>query len=339
MKKTICKAAAIAAVATLGNAAHAQSSVTVFGIADVSLKSVSNGGVTTTQMGSDGMLNSRLGFRADEDLGGGLKAGAWLETAFNPDTGTINASGKFWHRRTTVSLSGNFGELRLGRDLNPSFYNLSVFDPFTTCGVGSGFNLATNLGSGAATLLRTDNAVAYFLPANLGGLYGHFQWAPGEGIPGNRYAGGRVGYQNGPWNAAIAFANTGTATPDSFKLMNAGISYDAGFVKVMALYNQVKYGDKKQANWELGVVAPVSAVGRVRASYQRADASGAGTDANDARQVAIGYMHSLSKRTSLYSTYSHLTNSGAARFAVSTPPVAVAGGTSKGFEVGIMHSF
>lgn len=339
MRKTICKAATIVAVATLGNAAHAQSSVTVFGLLDVNLKSVSNGGVTDNQMGSDGMLNSRLGFRADEDLGGGLKAGAWLETAINPDTGTINASGKLWHRRSTVSLSGGFGELRLGRDLNPSFYNLSVFDPFTTCGVGSGFNLATNLGSGAATLLRTDNAVAYFLPSNLGGLYGQLQVAPGEGVPGNRYTGARVGYQRGAWNTAIAFANTDTATSDDFKLMNAGVSYDAGFVKVMALFNQAKYGAQKQANWELGVMMPVGATGLLRASYQYADASGAGTDANDARQAAIGYVHSLSKHTSLYGTYSHLTNSGAARFAVGAPPVAVAGGTSKGFEVGIMHSF
>lgn len=339
MRKHICTVAAMVAAAALGNTAQAQSAVTVFGILDVSLRSVTNGGTTVQQMGTDGMLNSRLGFRADEDLGGGLKAGAWLETAINPDTGTINASGKFWHRRSTVSLSNGFGELRLGRDLNPSFYNLSIFDPFTTCGVGSGFNLATNLGSGAATLLRTDNAVSYFLPSNLGGFYGQFQAAPGEGIAGNRYTGARVGYQAGPWNAAIAFANTATATPDSFRLANAGVSYDAGFAKAMVLVNQAKYGDKKQLNWELGVTAPVGGAGQVRASYQRADASGLGTDGNDAKQFALGYVHQLSKRTSLYGTYSHLSNSGSASFAVGTPPAAVAGSVSRGFEVGIMHSF
>jgi predicted porin len=336
MKKTLCAATAFAALA---NTAYAQSNVTVFGLLDVSLRSISTGSSTVTSMGTDGMYNSRLGFRDEEDLGGGLKAGAWLETAVNANTGTINASGKLWHRRATVSLSGSFGELRLGRDLNPTFYNLSVFDPFTTCGVGSGFNLVTNLGSGAATLLRTDNAVAYILPSSLGGLYGSFMWAPGQGVPGNKYSGARVGYQSGPWNAAVAFADTATATPDPFKLFNAGASYDAGMVKLMVLFNEAKYGDKKQAAWELGVTAPVGAAGAFRASYQRADASGAGTDGNDARQLAIGYVHQLSKRTSLYGTYSHLTNSGAASFVVGTPPVASAGGASKGFEVGIMHSF
>lgn len=342
MRKNICKLAALAAVAALGNAAQAQSSVTVFGVLDANLRSVTNGDTTVRQMGSDGLSNSRLGFRAEEDLGGGLKAGAWLETAVNPDTGTINASGKLWHRRSTVSLSGGFGELRVGHDLNPTYYNRFAFDPFGALGVGAGFNMATNLGSGAATLLRTDNAVSYFLPSNLGGFYGQIQVALGEGVPGNRYNGARFGYQMGPWNTAIAFSTTATATPDSFKLANGGVSYDAGFAKFMASFNQAKYGSKKQLDWGLGITVPVGAAGLVRASYQRADASGAGTDANDAKQFALGYVHQLSKRTSLYGAYSHLTNSGSASFQVGSPLVpsaAAAGGASKGFEVGIMHSF
>ena len=183
-----------------------------------------------------------------------------------------------------MSLTGRSGEVRLGRALVPSFCRLSVFDPCGTCGVGSGFNLATNLGSGAATLLRTDNAVSYLLPAELGGLYGQVQMAAGEGLPGNRYVGARVGYLAGPLNAAIAFANTRTATPDDFKVLNAGVSYDIAGVKVMGLFNRATYGAKKQMNWELGLLAPLGEWRQVRASYQRADASGGGTDANDARQ-------------------------------------------------------
>jgi predicted porin len=336
MKFRLTAAAALTALAGL---AHAQSSVTLFGVVDTSLRSVTNGGIKALQMSTDGLANSRLGFRAEEDLGGGLKAGAWLEAAMNPDSGTINPSGKFWHRRSTVSLYGNWGELRLGRDLNPSFWNLSIFDPFGTCGVGSGFNLATNLGSGAATLLRTDNAVAYLLPSGLGGFYGHFMVAPDEGVAGNKYKGGRLGYQSGALNVAVAYATTGTATADDFKMMNAGASYDFRAVKLFALTNTYKFGAKKQVNWELGVTAPVGGAGLLRASYQRADASGAGTDANDARQVAIGYVHNLSVRTALYATASQVRNSGAAAFAVGTPPTGVAGSTSRGYEVGVRHTF
>jgi predicted porin len=329
---------ALAALGALAGAAHAQSSVTVFGLLDVNLRSITTNGATVRQMGTDGMFNSRLGFRAEEDLGGGLKAGGWLEAALNPDTGTINASGKFWHRRSTVSLWNRFGELRLGRDLVPSFYNLSVFDPFGTCGVGSGFNLATNLGSGAATLLRADNAISYLLP-DLNGFYGQATAAAGEGAPGNRYVGTRVGYQAGPLNTAIAFASTRTATPDDFKTLNGGVSYDIGPVKLTGLFSRMTYGMKKQQNVELGVIAWVTDYSQVRASYQRADASGGGTDANDARQVAVGYEHYLSKRTALYATYAHLSNQGVAAFVVGTPPAAKAGASSSGYEFGIKHSF
>jgi predicted porin len=341
LKNYLCKAATAAACAALATAAQAQAqtNVTVFGLLDVSLKSVTTGGVSATQMATDGNLNSRLGFRAEEDLGDGMKAGAWLEMAPMADTGAMYPSGKLWHRRSTVSLSSGLGELRLGRDLNPTFYNLCGFDPFTAVGVGAGFNLISNLGSGAATLLRTDNAVSYFLPPDLGGLYGQVQVAPGEGVPGNRYGGARVGYLKGPWNMAVAYARTGTATADDFKLANAGVSYDAGPVKLMVLVNVAQYGALKQANWELGLSAPVGGRSLVRASYQRANASGAGTDANDARQMAVGYLYSLSKHTSLYATYAHLGNRGAASFKVGTPPAGVAGATSSGFELGITHAF
>ena len=83
--------------------ASAQSSVTLFGVVDVGVRQVDNGGVRQSQLSTDGLSSSRLGFRGVEDLGGGLKAGFWLESQVNADTGTTNAS-RFWHRRSTVSL-------------------------------------------------------------------------------------------------------------------------------------------------------------------------------------------------------------------------------------------
>jgi predicted porin len=313
--------------------------VTLFGVVDAGARSVTNGGVTVRQLAPDGLANSRLGFKADEDLGGGLRAGVWLEAALNPDTGTINASGKFWHRRSTVSLSGPFGEIRVGRDLDASFWNLSIFDPFGTVGVGSGFNLQSNLGSGAATLIRADNAISYYLPPNLGGFYGQLEVAAGEGVPGNKYTAARVGYQQGPLNVALAQGTTKTATSDDFKTTNAGVAYDFGLATAMVMANVSKYGAKRLTNLEVGVIAPVLQVGQLRASYQRANASGGGTDANDAHQFAVGYIHNLSKRTAIYGTYAKISNDGAAAFVIGTPPAPVAGQSSKGYEVGIRHSF
>ena len=71
------------------------------------------------------MLPSRWGIRGTEDLGGGLYAGFWLESAVLPDTGAAQAA--FWGRRSTVSLgSKDYGELRLGRDYTPTFWNISA---------------------------------------------------------------------------------------------------------------------------------------------------------------------------------------------------------------------
>jgi len=336
MKSRIWIASAIASLAA--TTTHAQSSATVFGIVDVSARAVTTGDVTMRQLASDGFSNSRLGFKAEEDLGGGLRAGAWLETAVNADNGTINASGKFWHRRSTVSLYGPFGEIRAGRDLDATFGNTSIFDPFATVGVGSGFNLQSNLGSGATTLIRADNAISYYLPATLGGVYGQLEAAPGEGAPGGRYTAARLGYAKGPLNVAAAYGVTKTATSDDFKVTNAGASYEFGAVTAMLMGNVSRYGAKKLTNLELGVVARIG-VGQLRASVQRADASGAGTDANDARQLALGYVHYLSKRTALYATASTISNKGAAAFVVGSPPAAAAGRTSRGYEVGMMHSF
>lgn len=335
MKVRLSVAAALAATAC---STQAQSSVTVFGLVDTSLRSVTNGGMRVNQLAEGGLAGSRLGFRSEEDLGGGLRAGAWLEAALNPDMGTIHASGKFWHRRSTVSLSGPWGELRAGRDVSPTFWNLVYFDAFGTSGVGSALNLVTHLGSGASTQVRTDNAVGYFLPSNLVGIYGQVMWAPGEGMAGNQYAGGRIGYQDAALDLVAGYSSTKTSTAHNFKVMNAGASYDFKTVRLFALTNIVKFGAKKQSTVEVGLTVPVG-VGVLRASYHRADASGAGTDANDARMYALGYVHNLSKRTALYGTIAQVRNSGAASYAVGTPPPVVAGSTSKGYEVGLRHAF
>ena len=64
MKKSLI---ALAVLAVAG-VAHAQSSVTLYGIADVVLHKDKD---VATQLTSGGLSSSRLGFRGEEDLGGG----------------------------------------------------------------------------------------------------------------------------------------------------------------------------------------------------------------------------------------------------------------------------
>ena len=197
MKKSVL---ALAVLGAFAGAASAQSSVTMFGVVDLNLMSVDND-ERTYSMGTDGMSSSRLGFRGVEDLGGGLKAGFWLEMGLAADTGDGTATwgngsrdtnALVFNRRSTVSLSNQWGELRLGRDYTATFWSWTVFDPFGTNGVGSATNLALGqdlstalAGTTYGTLVRANNMVQYILPAGVfgPGLYGQLQMAAGEGAP------------------------------------------------------------------------------------------------------------------------------------------------------------
>src|ERR1700712_2795282 len=158
MKKSLV---ALAALAVAG-VASAQSSVTLFGVVDASISHYSSKaelsnplltptliqpvGVKQSQtvLGNSGYNSSRIGFRGTEDLGGGLAASFWLETSMSNDDGAKILSN--FNRRSTVSLSGGFGEVRLGRDYTATFWNDTVFDPFGVNGVGINVITATHTG-------------------------------------------------------------------------------------------------------------------------------------------------------------------------------------------------
>lgn len=134
-------------------------------------------------MSTSGLTASRLGFRGAEDLGGALAASFWLEAGLANDTGIAGSAGTLFNRRSTVSVSGVLGEIRLGRDDVPTYWNDLVFDPFGNGGVGNtlfgsvGASLAIARGASSASnpggsYARTSNSIGYFLPANLGGFYG-----------------------------------------------------------------------------------------------------------------------------------------------------------------------
>jgi predicted porin len=357
MKKSLL---ALAVLGAFAGAASAQSSVTLFGIVDVNVGEIKNetaAGVSTKlkREGTDGINSSRLGFRGVEDLGGGLRAGFWLEAGLSPDTGAAGANVntstyKLFNRRATVSL-------RLGRDYTPSFWNLTVFDPFGTNGVGSFTNLfnvpgGTPLGSGASTLVRADNSIGYFLPAAIGGVYGQAQVAAGEAGTGgtqanNKYAGGRIGYAGGPIDVAIAYGQTTIDANDTkYKLFDVGGAYDFGLAKVMAQYVRGKWDPREQKIWLVGVVVPLGQ-GEIHAAYSHADYSGgaigsAFADDADAKQLALGYVYNLSKRTAVYGTVSRVKNDGNQALTVGTPStgfLSPTGGKSTGAEVGLRHSF
>lgn len=339
------KLSALALLAAIGGAAHAQSNVTLFGILDVGVRHVKNGDDSVSSVSKNGLSSSRLGVRGVEDMGGGLRAGFWLESGVNPDTGTQSDNSRMWNRRSTVSLMGPWGELRLGRDMTPTYTGFADFDAFGTNGVAASDKFTSRFGTTADTITRADNQVSYFLPGSLGGFYGQVSVAPGEGTSGKKYAGGRAGYGVGPLNVSLSYGQT-TVTPnaagdDKYKFGSLGAAYDLSVVKLTGYVSQMKNGDQKLNVANVGALVPLG-LGTVRVSYTKAESKGAGIDSNDADQIGLGYVYDLSKRTALYGTVARVNNKGNAAFVVDSNPALQnpnPARDSTGYEFGLRHLF
>lgn len=346
--KTPLRTLVCAAALLVAGAASAQSQVTIFGIVDVAATQIKNGSAGSLKILANGQSStSRLGFRGVEDLGGGLKAGFWLEGQVDVDDGS--ASGFNFQRRSTVSLTGRFGEVRIGRDQVPSYLNWVNYDLWSYVGVATTANLRGSFLSqgGVGTGVRANNTIGYWTPV-VGGFSGHFMVAAGEGATGNKYAGARLAYEAGKLEASAAMSKTYKtgAMLDDQQTLSVGASYDFGPVYVAAAYEKADYSTLDRDLMTVGVRVPVGQ-GRIKAQYTKA--SGTGPTARpqqfDASLISLGYDHRLSRRTTLYANYGRIDNdgsttSGATYTATGNGPSGIRRGeTSTGYQAGIRHNF
>jgi len=354
MKKSLIALAVMAAA----GAASAQSSVTLFGIVDATLAWGRGTVADKFQLTNSGYNSSRLGFRGTEDLGGGMSASFWLEAGVNNDNGTGAATntnnqptggalagmggsqGLTFNRRSTVSLGGGWGELRLGRDYTPQFWNLTIFDPFGTNGVGTTQTLNSIITG--VTAVRASNSIGYFMPRNLGGFYGQIQYYTGENSSNvgvteddGTGIGLRVGFASGPFNVALGMGRTEMAAGD-IRQNNIGGQWDFGMAKLMGHYSRDENGTVDGEGWLIGALVPVGA-GEIRAAFSQYETEAVGPDPRT-RKLALGYVHNLSKRTAVYATYARVRNSNGAASALNGA-VTGANSSSSGFDLGIRHSF
>lgn len=153
------KLVALAALSVCTSMTYAQSSTTIYGIVDTTVRYGTNAnanGGDKVQMSDGFATGSRLGFRTTEDLGGGLKAMAVLETGFAPDTGELQQGGRMFGRQSYLGLEGKYGRLLLGRQYTVAYDTLCSFDAFF-CANNS---LVGYQGSNYAGL-RYDNTAKY----------------------------------------------------------------------------------------------------------------------------------------------------------------------------------
>lgn len=321
MKKTLIAFAALTAIA---GAAQAQSTVTLYGVADVyaGQKSVTTGGVKTKQtvVDSNGLNTSRFGFRGTEDLGSGLKAVFTMEAGLLLDTGAGNNNGGgLFSRQAFVGLSGDFGTATLGRQY-------TAYDALRAATNNSYdatyFATTSNVwGNGVADYAnRASNSFAYTSPV-YSGFSGAFVLAGGEDktttVKASRNNSFHIKYANGPLLVGYAYQNEkfnagstniasltvpNTLTGDRTYNLFAG-SYDFGVAKVTGGYNTAKQerstpatANGKDKEYQFGVSAPFGAA-TVAAGYTRSK-----SDNTDRRATGYSLLgtYDLSKRTRLY---------------------------------------
>ena len=336
MKKTLVAAAVLAAVS---GAAMAQSSVTLYGVADVYLANTSTtnfvapGGasvkITQPRVDSGGFSGSRWGLRGVEDLGGGLKATFRFESGFDISTGASAQGGLLFGREAWVGLEGGFGTVRAGRQYT-AYDDLYCATDVGYCSsfspTGGGYNMnspsATNpLGSGIWGGVgvknyngRVNNSISYATP-NISGFSGQVVLATNEDKTSNTRAGYnnslRVQYANGPLRVGYAHQAERTMTPAAglVPASSARIRYnlvagtfDFGVAAIQAGYNTTSLAAVRDREYRLGVTVPFGAASmNIGYAAARTQTNGTTTAKGDGFNVAG--LYELSKRTNLYAAY------------------------------------
>ena len=360
--ETILKKTAAIILALSGAAAHAQTSITIYGIADAGYVHESGGAAGSVNKITSGVGSaSRIGFRGTEDLGGGLSVLFNLENGHRLDTGEVDAAGTIFNRQAFVGIKGKAGMLTLGRQYTPWHQALAqVGDPFSTGYAGGSKNVFPDFGSN----VRASNTVMYTTPV-ISGFIAELAYSAGEQISSKagRQMGASLGYAKGPLNLRFAYnhknndvaaapgvtpvrrgngSNKLIAANYDFKVIKAyfALSVDKGFGSAPLGNNSNPFGGvAPTASTDgneilLGAVVPAGP-GNVVATLMRKDDK---TRFNqDARSLGIGYLYALSKRTTLYTVYGMTDNENGAGYTVANNTEAGTG--DRAFNLGVRHTF
>jgi predicted porin len=115
-----------------------------------------------------------------------------------------------------------------------------------------------------------------------------------------------------------------------------GGQWDFGVAKLQAHISRDRNGPVDGKGFLVGGLVPVGA-GEIRLAYSQYEVDLAGDPRT--RKLALGYVHNLSKRTAVYTTYARVKNNGGAAFGIGGAGTTAANTGSNGFDFGVRHSF
>lgn len=269
---------ALAALCCTTGAAHAQSSVTLYGIVDAGFTYNSNvAGNRQYALTSGNGAGDRWGLKGVEQLGGGLAAIFDIESGFSITNGTTSQGGTQFGRQVYTGLSSDMGSVTLGRQTaltNDFVANFSSGSTWAAAGTGYGSHVGDldNL----VALNRTNNSIKYRSPVyrgltvssayafggvpgtlsqdqiwELGASYagGPFQLAAGYLLaknPNYSFFGNEVKSSATGNNLTASPAYSGYASAGSQQIIAVGGSYTAGALVVSTVYSNVQFSSLGQ---------------------------------------------------------------------------------------------
>jgi len=330
MKRTLL----VAAISTLAaGAAMAQSTVTIYGRLNTSAERqkyiTDTTGESTSVLANNG---SRLGFKGEEDLGGGLKAGFTLEHRFNSDNGAAT-NAAFWGGagESSVNLSGGFGMVKAGHYTSEAYFATSDVTDLLNHGTGtSSDQLYKYLGT-------DNNKVSYRTPA-LGPVTAELGYIFGESTvaaPANHSYDLAINYAAGPIGVGLGAEKvaSGPTAGGGDSQVGVRVSYSASPITVTGYVQRYKKDAadasktiaRVSAQYDIGAIELHVALGMATKLTDNVPAAPV-LDEQKARQYTLGVNYNLSKRTKVYTYYD--------KVAVSNTSV-----DPSAFAVGIRHNF
>jgi len=358
MKKTLVALAVLASTGSVfaaGHAAAPASSVTLFGILDASVTNVDKNaaGASFTGLATSNVASSQFGMRGSEALSGGLRAIFELAADVDTNNGSFDTTpagynnGALFRRASWVGLAGGFGQVTVGRRLNPLLIGAAGDQ------VLAGNSTAV---SRAAALNYADfwtkNAVTYVSP-NMGGITLHAQYGfrnQAKGDDGSMYS--LVGvYAGGPLSATVGYekveggvaaTDNTVAAPGVAKEVTFGtVKYAMGpFTVGAGLYETKAVGAAKRTGFTVNLGYAINKQITTSLSFNDFEAKG---DASSTQVVTLQGRYALSPRSSLYALYNSIDNGSTIAFFPTWGTRALAG-TRPGKQqnaltVGIIHAF
>ncbi|MCP2088545.1 UNVERIFIED_ORG: putative porin [Paraburkholderia sediminicola] len=339
MKRVALSTLSLALLGVTGMA-HAQSSVTLYGLIDESIQyahnTVDGSGKNANQVGLVGgnLQGPRFGLKGTEDLGAGLKAIFQLENGFDVNTGKLGQGSRMFGRQAFVGLTGDqWGTVTLGRQYDPV---VDMVQPLTGDNYfGSTFATPGDVDNNDNSS-RTSSAIKYTSPV-WGGFQFEGMYALG-GVAGATGSGqtwsGAATYSTGPFSVAAGYfradnsssattragsfvgtsdgtienqVSSGYIAAKSIGIASVAVQYVAGPFTANLRYSNAQY--KPDAISGFGSTEKYN-VGGAYLGYQATPAmlvglgyvytKASGDTSATYHQVSLGGDYNLSKRTDIY---------------------------------------